>query len=532
MNASRDTRINHLSVCADLALPVAGTEIFGCPTKKGGRGAVRNLRHGQLVIVDPATGLAVDDSNIAGYDNVERLIFGLGIDSSGRKGQADVIRRSAGDEFFGCTLDYINAQAPVCGTPHIKDIFFKCVQPCEVYSLKISWEDFQTRSEEPWNRNPHITASFKTSCGECDECAPEASCSDLACGLVADFENNLDDIDWDWAGKGGNDAPLKLVRLFGGAETTKVFCITPQDTECENCLVTDPITEFTFKGETFTLEGTVDPADPSVTLLSQLELVVDQINEELCKEGEGFAVLTKGVGKCCEYQLHVNSCDPAFAITGLTPCISEDPTANVTLPITCGDCASPAQEQVWNCGIRVIAEPVVVECGCYGPNPLPIFFGRNVHVEPVGDGWADSSTYVREYQEMSIPENFGAQVYEMEYYADNGGWGRTHNDWVDFRGPKGTHSNDGRASAVMAKCDYQYCTWDIGHKSPHTQYGIDGTVNPVPFVTRVAIPDSFANAKSSWEAFLAAYITELGPRCPKVKSVLCADSYTPNGRRV
>lgn len=545
MNASRDTRINYLTATTDLALPAAGTVILSKPTG-GGTGAVKNLRHGQLVCYDPETGLAVDNTNIGGYANSDRLVIGLGIDSSGRGFMADVIRRSAGDEFFGSTLDYINAQAPLCGTPHIQDIFFRCVEPNETYSLDLFWEDYTTRSEEPWNRDPNLTISHYTSAGDCDTCNPAYGCDKLACGLIDDFKNNLDNIDWDWAGKGGNNAPLELVRLFAGAETTKVFCLTPQDATCEDCINVDLINRFQFDpdgqgAQNFDLVNSADPANSTVTLLSQLENIVEQINDVIAAEGKGYAVLTKGVGKCCQYQIHVNSCDANFALgewdgvstfTPLVPCVSEDPTANVTLPITCGNCSDPAEQQVWTCGIRVIAKPVVIDCGCYGANPLPIFFGRNVDVHPVGDGWANASTYKREYQAMSLPENFGAQVYEQEYWSASGGQGRTHNDWTDLVGPKLAHRSNGRSAGPLANCDAQYCTWDLGHKSPHSQYGIDGTINPVPFITTVAIPDSFATAKASWEAFLTAFITELGPTAPKVNAVDCADAYSLNGRRV
>jgi hypothetical protein len=287
--------------------------------------------------------------------------------------------------------------------------------------------------------------------------------------------------------------------------------------------------------------NSVDPSNTSVTLLSQLENIVDQINDVIAAEGKGYAVLTKGVGKCCEYQIHVNSCDASFALgewdgvstfTPLVPCVNEDPTATVNLPVTCGSCSQAAGSETWTCGVRLIADPVLVECDAYGANPLPIFFGRNIEVQAIGDGWSKASTHVREYQAMSLPENFGAQVYEQEYRSDNGGFGRTHDDWTDLVGPKMTHRNNGRSSAPLANCDDSYCTWDIGHLSPHSQYGIDGTVNPVPFVTVVAIPDKATTAKSSWEAFLAAYITELGPKCPKVNAVDCADAYSLNGRRV
>ena len=538
MSATRETRINYITANTDLALPAADTVILSKPNASG-RGAVKNLRHGQLVVVDPMTGLAVDDSNIGGYANADRLIFGVGVDSSGKGLMADVIRRSAGDEFFGCTLKYLNVQAPVCGTPHIQDIFFKCVEANETYSLKISWEDYETRSEEPWNRDRDVVATYYTSNTDCDACNVDFSCTNLACGLIEDFNNNLEDIDWDWAGKGGNQAPLKMVRLFAGGDTTKVFCITPDDTACENCATTEAITEFTFNdgsgAVTTQLENSTDPGDATVTLLSQLETIVDQINEVIAEKGNGYAVLTKGIGKCCEYQIHVNTCDENFTIgdgvTPLVPCVNEDPTANVTLPITCGDCTDVAPTGVWTCGVRLIADPVVVDCGCYGPNPLPIFFGRNIYVDAIGDGWKASSTYKREYQAMSLPENFGAQVYEQEYESDNGGWGRTHDDWLTLKGPKMAHYKNDRTAGPLASCDYDYCTWDIGHNSPHTQYGIDGTINPVPFVTTVAIPSKNTTAVGSWEAFLAAYITELGPACPKVQSLDCSDSFTPNGRR-
>jgi hypothetical protein len=545
MSATRDTRINHITATADLALVAAGTTVISKPSGAGS-GAVKNVRHGQLVVFDPETGLAVDDSNISGYANSDRLVFGVGIDTSGKKNMANQIRRSAGDEFFGCTLNYINAQAPVCGTPHIQDIFFKCIQPNESYAIKISWDDYLSRSTEPWNRDPHVTATHYTQAGDCDDCNVAYTCDKLACGLIDDFKNNLEDIDWDWAGLGGNNAPLKMVRLFAGGNTSKVFCITPDDTTCEDCATTEAINRFQFDPDgqgtqNYDLENSVDPADSSVTLLTQLENIVDQINDVIAENGNGYAVLTKGVGKCCEYQIHVNTCDVNFALgewngvetfTALVPCTNEDPTATVNLPVTCGSCSQNQDTQTWTCGVRLIADPVVVECGCYGANPLPVFFGRNINVQAVGDGWSKASTYVREYQAMSLPENFGAQVYEQEYRSSNGGFARTHDDWTDLVGPKMAHRANGRSSAPLANCDDSYCTWDIGHLSPHSQYGIDGTVNPVPMVTVVAIPDKATTAKASWEAFLAAYITELGPKCPKVNSVDCADSYNLNGRRV
>ena len=652
MSTFRDIRKNILTADIDLALVAAGTQVFSAPTsnKRGRlRGSLTNVMHGQLVVVDPVTGLAVDDSNIGGYANVDKLIIGVGIDSSGNKGVANLLRRVAGEEMFGCTIDYIRNKAPRCGTPHIQDIFFKCVQPCTEYALKVSINDSQTRSEEPWNRDPHVTATFKTSCGDCDSCAVTANCSDLACGLIDDYYNQLQEIDWDWKQGIGNDQPVELVRLFGGVQSTKIYCFTLAGDTCEDCFhITDDITEFTFKGVTTQLTNSVDPTDNTRTLVSQLQGIADQINAVLSVQGEGCAVLQQGVGKCCPIELHVNSCDANFEIsdgtTAFTPCTHEDPAATVGIDITCGDCNDPVaasgtvtlasvlagdtvtvnglvytavagaksdntefsidgtdtadatdladsiandnrvgtlfdvtatsnaavvtitqtvagsagnattlassdggrlavsgatlsggsgenSAEIWNCGVRAIVHPVEVPCGAYGPNPLAAYFGRSVKMELVGDGWANCSTYTREYREMELPENFGAHIQIQEYISDNGGAARGHNDWNTYRGPKYAADKTGRIGSEIARCELTYCTWDIGHHIPHTQYGIDASVNPVAVVSTIAIPDTFTTAVASWEAFLTAYMTELGPKCPRVTGVTCAQAYGPNGYR-
>lgn len=516
-----------LVTSGDLAMVTAGTAIFSCPA--GDSYAVINAQPGQLFAANPDTLLAVDNTNVSA-SNVDRLLFGVAIDSDG-DGLADSYRTVAGGELYSYYIDAIEAQPPACGLPFIKDFLFKCIDVDSSYSVKISLENNLTRGYYPLNRGEEFVLTADTSDPSCGECSATGDCNEVACRLIDSFyRTGLDNYpDWKQPRKSW---PIEVVRLF---DKDYEFCLTPEDDGCVDCLQVDAINRLRIdSGSPVTLTNTVSLADNEKTLLPQLKRVVAQINDNL--GGYGHATLIQGTGGCCPIKLLVNSCKTVEigfydgeTTTYLTPCnILEDnsqpnpldPIANTSDCVNCGD--SPTTT-TYDCGIRVIVKPDVLKCDCNYPAlpPQAYFYGK-MDIFPI-DGWAKGSTTVVTKQTMQIPENFGYMVKFWEYAQSTHGAGKGFMPFNLNRGQLGLPQKGGRIDAVtVSDCKKDYCSYDVAQRIPWSDS--DGAYKSESAQTRVFVPYNDTTTKSSLESFLTAWVALL-PKNPTKVATTCASDH-------
>lgn len=526
---SRAANTSVLVTSGDLAMVAAGTAMFSCPVGLDGDAAI-NAIPGQLFAMNPDTHVAVDDSTVSA-SNIDRLIFGVAVDLDG-DGLADTYRAVAGDELYGHYIDAVEAEAPVCGLPAIKDFLFKCTNVDSSYGVKIAVQNNTTRSYFPLNRGEEFILTVDTDDPSCSTCTPTHDCKEVACKLVESFYMTGLDQYPDWK-RSRKNFPIEVHRLF---DTDYEFCLTPDDSACADCVYVSALDTVRIGGAEGTvtaLTNTVNPADNTQTLIPQLKRLVAQVNTLL---GDyGHATLSQGTGGCCPIKLLVNTCltfeignNDGEAITYLTPCNENedetqpnplDPIANVD---DCPNCGDDATTTTYECGIRVIVKPEMLDCNCAYPDlpPKAYFFGK-VDIFPV-DGWPTGSTTVVTKQEIQLPQNFGYWVKWLEYAQSTSGHGKGYLPFNHNRGQLGLPQSGGRIDAVtLANCKVDYCSYHIEHRIPWSDHGISGVYASPSAQTSIFVPTGDTTTKTSLEAFIAAWVALL-PKNPTKVAVTCA----------
>lgn len=519
----------HIVTKGDYGMLAAGSDLYTIAS-----GNIHwNVAPGQLVAYTVANGAAtvVDNTTLAAGDLPE-LFIGVGYDSNG-DGVTDDIRYIGLEDVAGCEMHEASTCSPKCGAPEIVDFYFDCTKCDETYSLMVRVDDNRTRSFSPWNKSfAEYTASITTDCASCEDCDKEHNCKEIACKMAdqlnAEIDLKIGDEGYpDWKGE-GLPRPFWATRLH---DRSLVYCLSPAGSgDCSDCNYIDDITQITINSEVINLVGTANPADGTQTLLGQLESLVDQINqafEDTLGPHSGSAYITGSYQNCCPFQLHVNTCDATFAITGLVPETDENPFeeyGTFTNTDDCVDCP-PAAASTFapTCGIRVIAEKISPDCDCFINKPLA-FYGRKIDVLPFGDvaenSWKQGYYRTVRVQEMELPSNFGGHIQWLEYQQDVGGSGRAYNrsnnnqGWLNLPGAKSRVRN-----AVTAECHKNYCSYYIRTK-PYIN-PIDN--NRVTFITvnsNIHIPHDDATTIASWEAFYTALLG-FSPTCRQLSAVNC-----------
>jgi hypothetical protein len=502
--------------CKNQGLYPADQDIFDCD------GNVL-VGPGQIAVWDPRSKKSLGPGiTVADYD---KIVVSVGIDQYN-------LRSNFAEELYGCNIKAASAEGSKCGVPQIVDLFYGCVHCDDEFAVAVHVDNNKTKNQFPYNKKAIYTATAKLDCCSCDSCENGVDCHKLSCLLKDQFE-------------GERRAPL-LKRstmlpaktnkypkgftthiLYGGDDvtklTTKVFCVNPvKDTCTGDCIHADTaITEVTFNGTTVPLKFTVDSADPTKTLLYQLDSVVKQINKAL--DGNGSAAVTKGFGKCCPYRLEVNTCFTDFAITGLTACEEYNPFAKgVPQASTCKNCELPPADKTFTCGLRFIADPIEFECGC-NPNLNPIYDkGNSISVFPV-KGFTCDSWAVVERQKAELPENLGYDWLLREYKSDVNGRGRNHDnyEWPGY-GYNGLPLDRGRTSGISpcVNCAGQYCSYVLEHNTPRHDFSVHGQYSEYRGRTIVLIPTEDSITRTEFEAIINPYLTSQG--CPIKKEITCA----------
>lgn len=521
----QNARHNVLAASGNYAMYTAGADIFSST------GEIL-VQPGRLVVYDPLT-LKGLGAGITATTNPE-IVIGVAVDLDG-DGVSDAIRANFGDKLYGYHVTAVSSEPPACGTSPIKDFFFDgCTSMGDTFVIAVTIENPRSRREMVYNKDFTYHVAVKVAKTTCDSCPGGVSCDIVSCQIVDGFKGpkqtdlrkiekfTKNAIERNWAAAG-----FKVVKLFGSAntavDTTFEYCVDLVAGNCDNCIDTDFLfTTFSFTepdGETpteFTFTNVAN-AGGTATLASQLRRVVDQINVAL--DGHGHAVLTKSIGKCCSYKIEVNTCYADFVITGLTPCATSNPFEFTYVPTTvCKNCTTTAAIAPPTCGFRIIADTVDYDCGKY-PETSPIVnFLQEINVYTVS-GFDGTNTYVRDIQVGSNPKNLGYHWQFIDINSDNGGLGRTHNEYNDQYGSLGLPGSRDRVNSTNIKCPTQYCSYSIHHNLPFHTQDVFGEKRYVQGLTSVIIPSADTTTRTGFEAIINPYISSLPHQ--KIATVTC-----------
>lgn len=426
------------------------------------------------------------------------LHIGVGYDGDG-DGIVEAIRQFGPDHAEACNIVSFNAAAPQCGTPEIKAIYPGCLS-CDTLSVRVKVSDSNTRSYGNWATTDfaEFVGSYTPDCATCGDCDKTVSCDEYICGLIDDLNA---DIDYKIYGERYPDymgdtikRPYRAVKLH---EHWYTYCISPSGTTCKDCYQIDDLTTFTVgtgpSAESVSFVGVKNPADATKTLVTQLEFAAQQIENKLQdkfgKHG-GWAVLSRGIGDCCGIQLHVVTCDPNFAIAGLSECENAiDPAGEFTVTGICQQCGTTSTPDNRSCGLAIIADQDTLKCDCF-MDYVPTFLGRTIEVDVVSGGDVSKYTKKKTLQEGTTPSGFGAQVQNDEYRQLAGYGGYDYSNGNNPSGNLGVPDQTARIrKAVTADCNKSYCLYEFEGRFQR-EFGVNnGPINR-PINTRVWIPQN------------------------------------------
>lgn len=509
---SRLTRENFLVPSKDLPLIPEGTQVF--ISNKGRRGPTINGVPGQLVIYDPQTGLALGPTSLNKKDH-GKIVIGVLDDSTG-DGMADTIRKSFGDMVYGCNIDSYRATTPKCGLAEVQDLLFKCARSETSYGLNITVEDESTQRQYPFNKPALYPYTVQVNSEGCVGCSEEDYARKVACKFAEAINEEV------W-----NQNPTRQGRIMPMDKVDKdfeavalwanefVFCIDTIQTDCGNCAYIPGIVGINIQGEDpVVFSFTTVPGDLTKSYQAQLDHIVYSINQAL---GEfGHAVVTRGAGPCCSYQLMVNTCKTitSLQLDGadvLTPCSTHSPLDPVAFQNNCKDCGDTDSTISYIAGIRVISKPIKMDIACTPwdaiNNPIK-FYGRQVNIFP-SLGWEDTSWHKRTVQELQLPNGLGYDFLHREYKSANGGSGRNHDPYDRRQGRLGLPYPNNRANSTRVNCEALYCVYSMQHGTPHWDHNIaSGGSILSKGATMILIDKSFVTLIQSFEAAMNAYVTD------------------------
>ena len=507
--------VRHIVVQGDTPFLAAGTEVW---SYVGGR-IQWNVAHGQPVAYlksnDGKPPVAID---LAGLTDAtkHRLLIGVGDSVDGSKGIVTGVRHFGSEEIGNCDIEHTSVASPVCGNPHVQDLYLDCVN-CDVnYTLEFGVRDNHTQSYTDKIKDyANHFVGFTPNCKQCNDCDTTVTCDEVVDGLLnnfyqpggrklpggapyPDYRHVLDDYAFD------------LHKVYNRSLT---FCLSfsAPASDCEDCHQLPAFASATIGGVAVDLSAITTPTDNTAIFRAQMEQVTHMINTAFSESAtvSGKAYLT-GVNynTCCPLQLHVNTDDAAFAIADVNAALA--PTVDVN-PF---DVGQPGEG--YTCGLRIISAPLSGECGCDVDRLLQSYF-RKVRISAIGEGW--EKTLNADIQKAEIPGGFGTMVQHQELTQNRGGSGRTFSAGAQRGGWLGNHRADSHVNrAVTARCDKDYCSYYV-----RSRYHFANQSNQLD--TRVI--NSFVHVESDATAVNAevkAFIDKmatLSTICDDVNTVQC-----------
>lgn len=495
-------RYTYLATTGNLPVKPAG-EVVILP---GDSDQVYGVYTGEIVIWNPKTNLTLSVGDIA---TAQHVSIGVG---QGVEGQlADSIMHIAGEEFNMCDATFhAQVKAPVCGIPQVVDIFFDCTKAGDVYTLALHLDDTKVRSQYNYNdRAEYVFTAIMEA--DCDSCTVEQKCDELACAFVDQINGTVQKDPSKITYISKHDLtklyqPFNAARLFVGEAASKRWTLDVTSTG------TVGITGITIDGTSTDFSYTTKAGDTTVTLVSQLDRVVDSINEAL-KDTGGSAHLKASMSPKTCYTLEINTCAEVVTLNtdggALTPTTEFNPFTPQAKNKVCKNCNVTPETVDYTCGIRIFVDPIEVPCDCkYPPNlPAPNTYIRKIEPAFTGKGWDCSNHYWEVSQEQVLPSGFGYFYQDKAHYGQhNGGTGRNFRNSNRRVGRIGLPDQGSRASNAinLIKCDETYCVYNI----TTTTKSLEKFNNAVQYFnsdgTYMMIPEAHTVTKDSFEPYLTA----------------------------
>jgi len=482
----------HLSTDGNLGFVPTGTPLYRLvKTARDGYKKLYNVPPQGLVMwvgdADCADiPLTIEPADLTVQDLYE-IHIGVGYDGDG-DGVVETIRELSPGFIQGCTFDTLDAYGPKCAVPEIKAIYPECVS-CDTITAVVQVYDNSTLSfsDNPLKAYEEIVASFTPDCGSCNGCPQEVTCDEVVCGLVdalnGEVENKFGSDGEPYPHTSpngwGRDLGVEFFKLH--TDGWKSYCISPEvGTECTECNAITALTTYTIDGVAYNFD-LLNPSNNTQTLVSQMDAAVELINQtfrDTLGRHSGRAILTRGEGKCCPFQIFVNTCDPTFEIAGLTECtdaINQFP--DFVSSGVCKQCGTNEETTTPSCGIAAIAKQDTYPCNCWELNQPLQFYGRSIVrfdiISPSGafdNRWSKKATLLEGQQ----PSNFGSQIQFLEFSQRAGGEGFDFEQGDSRSGWLGLPDKNSRLrKAIKADCNKSYCSfyWTFRAKEEYASFG-------------------------------------------------------------
>lgn len=504
-------RVNFLVSNKDYALKASGIDIDVLPSGIPGDDCRYNASPGEILIIDLATRKTI---NAAGIATVKK--FGIA-QATGSNGCATDLKWLFHPDFNFCEhkLD-VKVASPNCGQGQILDVYLpNCTKNDTTLGFGVWLDDSFVRSTNGYNNKLLYNWTVNNSKQGCTDCDETSVCDELICALVDKINSTnqpdptkyVHGIHADMAKK---FQPFRAARLYPGVGTTKNFCLTPTGSGCDECAYIPAITGIELDGVDHAFAYTVDPSDNTRSLTSQIDRIVALMNKELIPRG-GYAYRMKGIGKCCEYGIQVNTCIASVQLmtnaANIVPCSVANVAATKDSIVICKDCSETPDPEALTCGIRLFVDTIQVPCHCaYPPNlPPPNTYIRRIQADVLGGDVGSEYIYVNEVQPPENPEGFGYYYQDKERYQSNGGPGK---DWRYTNSPFGDlqlPDEASRDSNTSVDCEEMYCVYDfeINYSALN-----NGPSNALRFnqrdLGRVLIRSKSSVLRTAWELVLVA----------------------------
>jgi hypothetical protein len=457
-------------------------------------------------------------------DTPKRFGIAVGVDTTG-DGLADSAMWSFGGEsgVDACGVNFASATPPSCGAAEVMDVLIDCVQCDETYTLHIGWDDNSTRQEFPFLQRPKETYTARVSCDlPCEDCQEaDAHCNDIVCQWIEKIYNQGFKDDYCLLGVDKNyvrRGPYTVHKLY---DTSYSFCFTSSQGGCDGTCSIESIVGISIDGVLTSFTMTTDPSNPSTTLIPQIDSVISQINAALGERGS--AAYRQGTGGCCDVCIEINTCaiiDGLDDGEGLLSVEPTNPLAPVDVDSNCVDCDPQQAQKTFACGVRIVADPLKLDCPCDSP-PNPYIFYQARHLEAWVQGFDSDSYHIRYTSKGTLPVNSGYQMKQMVYEQATGG-DKARGKQRPFNMHRGPHKQPldiSRNSNAFNKvdCNQQYCTIEIGNDNVSSKMGV-GTDHKTQGVTAVVVPSADATTIASLLASINPIITA---GCCALESVSC-----------
>jgi len=516
----------------NMALYAAGLPIYNNPKDPFTKPKPK-VRAGQGVFFDLETGLSLAPADLA-----TRNYVGIGVGVGPMiGGPADFMQLTAFDMFDLCGVEYINSQAPVCAQAPSGRLLMECVDCNQDIAVKVRYRNNTTQQYKGENVWDEFTMYANKACDQCNNCTdPGDVCSAVTCLLEASLKPtiNLKMPSNIFMPKYPANIPFFVNKIQTG-QLLYPFCLGPLSTTCAECVQLDAIIGINIGGTNYFFTDTTTVNDPTKTWISQLDYIVEQINDQFKTLGiAGSATyIHGGDNNCCQKKLTILSCQAVTLIGGtqLVPTViatcspAVDPFAAVSIPEQCLTCVPGAPApKVYSCGLNIQFDLEQYLCSCNPDVPGMEYFGIEYQIEVIGMKpgtwrWIEDTPSV-------LPNNNGYQWMLKNLAQENGGIGRNYDNYTLVRGWFGQPIGSSKVAnlSVFSNCRESYCSWTMGLRPLQS----NGTAAGDKYGPRWEQHFLMASKDTVTIASWMPYLVQIASRsnCPYKTAPLCIDALT------